>query len=365
MNTNTIPSLINDYFTRQTKKRVVTKDIENYLVKTLTQDRYWQQGGYHTLVETMDAFVQKGIITPVKSSGLNGLQPPLYQKYSISAKNDIPPEEIRQKLLTWYYPQINTAYYLTHYQHYLEDETYLNQLDNFLKYHKNFASWSMITANERSFQIFQDEKWLLSTQGHLFCQRTGLSLTALRCYPTYEPFFYYPVGLPIGTDEINILIVENKDTFFSLKGLFQKGINTWADCTFSLLIYGEGRKIQKSFSFYEELSEYRPYKANFYYFGDLDPEGILIWYDLGKQYEHIIKPFTIFYEALYDRYGKNAPFLKDKKNGQKYSIEAIRSFLSFFEQSYRAGILELLDAKKYLPQEGLNYILLKKLAVLT
>jgi len=47
-----------------------------------------------------------------------------------------------------------------------------------------------------------------------------------------------------------VLIVENKDTFFSLKALFQEGINRWSGKSFSMLIYREGRKILKSISFF-------------------------------------------------------------------------------------------------------------------
>ncbi|MDK2889114.1 MAG: hypothetical protein PWP72_1992 [Thermoanaerobacter sp.] len=360
---NTIASLIDGYINRQTKKQVVTREIENHLIKVLSQDGYWKQGGYHSFAESIENLAQQGIISPVKASGFNGRQPPIYEKYRIAVKNDGPDRATRQKLLTWYHPQINTAHYLTHFKDYKEDEPYLTRLDSFLKRHKDFASWPMITANERSFQIFHDEKWLLSSRGRLFCQRTGLSLDALRCYQTYEPFFYYPAGMPVNTDKINVLIVENKDTFFSLKGLFQQGINTWDGCAFSLLIYGEGRKIQKSFSFFGELGQYRNYRADFYYFGDLDPEGILIWHDLQREYGFSVKPFTLFYNALFDRYWENAPPLIDgKKAGQKYSEEAIKAFLAYFDKRRSAGILQMLEEKKYLPQEGLNYVLLKELA---
>ncbi|MCL0063142.1 DUF2220 domain-containing protein [Peptococcaceae bacterium] len=81
-----------------------------------------------------------------------------------------------------------------------------------------------------------------------------------------------------------MLIVENKDTFFSLKALFQEGINRWNGKSFSMLIYGEGRKILygegrkilKSISFFEEIEEYKGLSTSFYYFGDLDAEGISI-----------------------------------------------------------------------------------------
>lgn len=179
---NTIASLIDEYLNCQTKKQFVTRELEDHLIKILRQDGYWKQDGYRSFAETIETLVQQGFFSPIKASGLNGLQPPLYERYRIIVKKDGFDQATRQKLLTWYHPQINTAHYLTHFKDYQEDEPYLAMLDSFLKQHKDFASWPMITANERSFQIFHNEKWLLSSHGRLFCQRVGLSLNALRCY---------------------------------------------------------------------------------------------------------------------------------------------------------------------------------------
>lgn len=355
--------LIDDYISLQVKKHIMTKEMEKYVIKVLGQDRYWKQGGYHIFAASIEDLVGRSSISPIKASGLNGLQPALYEKYRITPKNDVPDSATKQKLLTWFHPRINTAHYLTHFKDYQEDRPYLERLDSFLKACINFSTLPVITANERSFQIFCDEKWLLSRHGHDFCRRTGLTLDSLRCCVTYEPFFYYPGRMPVeGVNKINVLIVENKDTFFSLKALVRQGTDTWEKCTFSLLIYGEGRKIQKSFSFMGELEEYGQYHQDFYYFGDLDPEGILIWHDLQKQFQLPVKPFTFFYSVLFDTYGDKAPIIKDKKAGQKYSQEAINAFLSFFDERHREGMLRMLEEKKYLPQEGLHRAFLEELA---
>ena len=358
----TVAFLISNYINLQAKKHVVTREMEQHCLEALGQEGYWHQGGYNSFAAFIEDFVQQGAISPVKASGLNRREPPLYEKYRIAAKKDVPNSETRKKLLTWYHPQINTSHYLTRFRDYLEDESYLDSLDSFLKQHKDLTFLPVITANERSFQVFHDEKWLLSGHGHLFCHRTGLSLNELRCFQTFEPFFYYSAVLPADTEKINVLIVENKDTFFSLKTLFQNGTDTWKGCTFSLLIYGEGRKIQKSFSFFGELEEYKNYQPDFYYFGDLDPEGILIWYDLKKQYDLSVKPFLLFYNVLFEMYGENPPLIEGKKAGQKYSEEAIKAFLGFFDGCHGAGMLQMLEEHKYIPQEGLNFVVLKELA---
>lgn len=60
---------------------------------------------------------------------------------------------------------------------------------NFLEENPNLDRLQQITANERSFQVFRDEKWLLSKHGKDFLQRIGFALDDLRCYLTFEPFF--------------------------------------------------------------------------------------------------------------------------------------------------------------------------------
>jgi len=354
--------LVDNYIKSRTKKYVFTRDIEHFCLEVLGQEGYWKQGGYHAFAASIEELVRDGVMSPVKASGLNGRDPALYEKYRIIVKKNVPDPATRQKLLTWFHPLINTSHYLTHFNDYQKDEPFLLKLDSFLKQHADLISLPVITANERSFQVFNDEKWLLSAHGRTFCQRTGLSLEDLRCCETYEPFFYYPGRMPVDKDTVNVLIVENKDTFFSLKGLIRQGMDTWGGCTFSLLIYGEGRKIQSSFSFFSELEEYQNYCCNFFYFGDLDPEGILIWYDLQKNYRVSIMPFTFFYNALFDAYGENAPPIKGDKAGQRYSEEAVEAFLAFFTAQRGREILQMLKENNYLPQEGLNRVLLKELA---
>lgn len=359
-----IGSLIEEYLNflnQQNKKQIVTKEIENSVIKLLGQDEYWKQGGYRVFATCIESLVEQEKITPVKASKSNELAPALYNKYRIMIEKDEPDQATRNRMLTWYHPRISTGYYLKHFKHFKEDEPYLSRLDNFLKQHDGFAFWPFVAANERSFQIFNDEKWLLSGHGHAFCQRAGLTLKDLRCYQTTEPFFYYSAGIPSDINEINVLIIENKDTFFSLKSLFKRGVSNWDGISFSLLIYGEGRKIQKSICFFQELEEYRKHQAHFYYFGDIDPEGILIWYDLKISSGIEIKPFTLFYNALYENHHEHAPLLRKTKQ-KLFSQEAIAAFLSNFDSQKASGMLGMIESGKYLPQEGLDYVALQILS---
>ena len=215
-----------------------------------------------------------------------------------------------------------------------------------------------MAVNERSFQLFNDEKFLNSRQGQQILERIGITVTDLNCYLTYEPFFYYRNQTDGG--EKNVLIIENKDTFFSLKKLLQEGITQWNGIEVSLLIYGEGKKIQRSFSFFKELDQYQAadLELNFYYFGDLDPEGIKIWWGLQNKYEVEFIPLKFFYQQLL-KYSQAAANLKTE---QSFSEAAVEEFCDYFAKSAGNKMKNLLQNGKYIPQEGLSYQLLKAIS---
>ncbi|MBO8137129.1 MAG: hypothetical protein H0Z40_03180 [Desulfotomaculum sp.] len=351
--------IIYNYLITQKKKRIKTADIEKYVIDKLGLNEYWDRhGGYYSFAAAIESLVEEGVIRPVKSWKQNGMNPALFKGYQVILQEDKLDADLIHILSTQYHPDINVSYYFNHKSEYQQDKDYLSALNTFLKQNTALSELPAITVNERSFQIFHDEKWLLSKHGHNFLQRVGLTLQDLRCYPTYEPFFYYQ-RQNRNAQEVNVLIVENKDTFFSLKTLFQEGIYSWAKIPFSLLIYGEGRKIEKSFSFFWELEEYKSCHVNFYYFGDLDPEGILIWYELQRQERVDIRPFVFFYDTLVKKYLHVAQPLKKE---QTVSTEAVQAFLAYFSSGRSELIREMLRGNLYLPQEGLNYQLLKELS---
>ena len=347
--------IIYNYIISQEKKRLKTVDIEKHVQDKIGLEKYWNNyGGYPSFSKSIDLLIQEGAIRPIKTWKQNGMVPALYNGYQVILQEGMLDDELIKTLSTQFHPKINVSYYFKHKVEFRQDKRYLEALNDFLRANPDLNKLPNITVNERSFQIFYDEKWLLSKHGHNFLQRIGLTLEDMSCYLTYEPFFYYQ-RKNRDSQEVNALIVENKDTFFSLKELLQKDINTWGKTPFALLIYGEGRKIEKSFSFFWELDEYKDCKVKFYYFGDLDPEGISIWFDLQRKSKVDIKPFVFFYNRLLEKYLQVAqPIKKD----QKVSAEAIQAFLSYLPDDSAKSISKMLSSKRYLPQEGLNLQLL-------
>ncbi|MEM4992186.1 Wadjet anti-phage system protein JetD domain-containing protein [Priestia sp. SB1] len=172
------------------------------------------------------------------------------------------------------------------------------------------------------------------------------------CYQTFEPFFYFQ--RPNESIE-NILIIENKDTFFSLKKLLQDNVRVWNGINISILIYGEGNKITKSIQYIEEIGIEK--NVPIYYFGDLDPEGIAIYNRANERTERDLLPFTMFYKELWE-----CKHNKKKWKNQSWNTEAISNFFSYFDNSWTNQVIPFLEKRNYLPQEALNIELLRRLS---
>ena len=343
--------LIKKYLNKSKTKRIKTREIEDYILNNSQERKY----NYQHFAAAIKELVTQNKLRPVKARGRNGRRPRLYNWYQIKTKEKQISKELKKKLLTQYVPQLSMSYYLHHPGQYKSDREYIEIIDNFLKRTDQTVE---MAVNERSFQLFNNEKFLTSKQGQQILERLRIAVTNLNCYLTYEPFFYYQHQ----TDnrEKNILIIENKDTFFSLKKLLQEGITEWDEIRFSLLIYGEGKKIQSSFSFFKELDDYQSadLDVNFYYFGDLDPEGIKIWWGLQNKYEVEFRPLQFFYQQLL-KYNQLAADLKTEQN---FSEAALEEFCQYFNSQEVDKIKNLLHSGKYIPQEGLNYQQLKEVS---
>ncbi len=328
-------------------KRFRTKDLLEYLQNKLGSN-FWESGGYIAIVQEINQLVKQEVLYPVKAWKENGMNPSLYNGYRFQGWSQVVDSRTKQRLLTYYHPHLNVSSYIQDIDLYQQDRVYLEQLDSFLKRDEGQKEQVTPTVNERSFQIFRDEKWLASSVGQGFLQRVGLSLADLNCNRTYEPFFYYQHTS--NKQPFHCLIVENKDTFFSLKSLMQAGVTIWANCDISMLIYGEGNKIIHSFSYFFEIYQDTLDTVEVWYFGDLDSAGIRIWYELAKNEIIEIRPFQLFYTGLvqqnYDKAGK-------LRTSQGWSQPAIDLFLSYFGQGDRDRMLDILNNDRYLPQEAL------------
>jgi len=331
------------------KLRFETVDIENKLKEELEEKRgplFYRDFANHILL-----LEKEGKIVRLKNAQVYSRDTRIATKYQKQKTNFPNEEETKNKIQAYFHPQMQLSTYFKNLEQFKKDQCYLEKISSFLL---NKSAWEpYLSVNERSFEIFGNEKFLGSAAGLKILSMIGLSFEQLACYETYEPFFHF--GFVTRSTE-NILIVENKDTFFSLKKLFQEGTTRWENKHFSMLIYGEGNKITKSINYLEELKV--PIETSIFYFGDLDPEGISIYERLRQGKEREIHIMKIFYVELWKR-RKNSKIIGKE---QKWNQTAIDNFLSNFNTQEQTEIHNYLLEKNYVPQEALNIEILRSLS---
>lgn len=316
------------------------------------QDLYNCTHDYAALVQLIHTLTAKKAIQPVKASGTNGRRPALYREYRILAEQEKNPQ-IMEELQYQLSPVMDNSYYINHYDRYLTDRKEVLQLSAFLKNHADALTMS-ISANERSFQIWHREKFLLNG-GRKILKNTGLSLEYLNIYETSEPLAYYSADKKLPQ---NILILENKDPFYSIRKLMLEcGYEGILGHKIDTIIYGAGKGILRSYQDYTlALEDYLTQPENrIYYFGDLDYEGIRIFEDLYERFRnvHRIHLFTTAYEKMLQKTEKwELSELPETKEGQNSNIGMV--FAGYFNEQQWGRINNILKAGRYIPQEILN-----------
>ena len=285
---------------------------------------------------------EKGYIQPLKTTNKDFQGS--FEKYKILKLKEENEEKIKEEILKLD-KKIKIDYILKHPKEYIKYKEIITPINEFIK-RTNGRKIETITVNERSYQVYKNEKCLKENEEIL--KKLGLTYKDLYAYDTYEPFFYY-----INTEyEIRklknktILIIENKDTFWTIV----KAIQKLKIENIYMIIYGEGKKILKSFSFIEEFKI--DSKDNIYYFGDIDFEGINIYVSLKEKYsKYNISAYTKGYETILDI--EKTPE-KVRKN-ENINQDRIEKFINEFDKKYKDKLIEIFNNKKYIPQEVFNY----------
>lgn len=305
---------------------------------------------YKELADTILFFEDDGKIERVKASKQYSrdirIQTKYRKKYDIRTSD----QEIKGEILTHFHPTMRLGFYIKNVSQYQMDKEILRSISQFLV--NKGQKECFLSVNERSFELFGNEKLLSSNRGKKLLANIGITCEDLCCFETYEPFFHYGLA---ERPEGNILIIENKDTFFSLKKLFLDGCKSWFGVSFDMLIYGEGNKITKSINYMEELRI--PTEIPIYYFGDFDPEGFAILHRVKEKTERKISILKPLYLELWKR-RKNTKVEKE----QKWNEAAIQSFLLSFDERQQKEMEKYLKEQHYIPQEAVHINLLRSLS---
>ena len=306
---------------------------------------------FHREIEDV---VEHGILSPVKSSGSNGRIPPLFNKYRIIK----PVEDFAEYMesIRRLNPRLNISDYLKRPELYKKHLEIVEGLSRYLWYKAGLLEEPM-ARKERSFSIWGREK-LLDEQFVLVrevLRFNGLKDDFLNYYDTPEPFFEY---IHSHSQEMSVLVIENKDTLFSFRKLMQAtGKNVIAGIAVDLLLYGEGNKITKKGALEDYatgmLGSQEGQTIRFMYFGDLDLEGIRLFFRTRDANPSLsIQPFAPLYRLMLElAQGREMPVSPDKRG----MPAAIEDFAELLGGDQVEVINNLLAGGRYIPQEIINY----------
>ncbi|MCI8503625.1 MAG: hypothetical protein HFH00_07345 [Dorea sp.] len=316
------------------------------LVSAKGEISYLQQ--YQYITELME----NGKIKPLKASKTNGKKPALYREYWL-----IEPEKdysaLKEELKYRLHGRIDVDYYLEHPQVYERERPWVLKLSDYLKKSREKLEYK-VSVNERSFEIWSREKFLTKEQGKAVLKHCGIGEDFLNTYGTSEPLSYYS---STRRTPQNMVILENKDTFYSMRSHLLGGHERILGMPVGTLIYGAGKGILKRFSDFSVCVEpYMTEKENgIYYFGDLDYEGIGIYERLASlfQEEWEIVPFVSAYERMLKKAEDGGlDGLPETKEQQNRKISG--AFFQYFSEESSEKMRAVIESGRYIPQEILN-----------
>lgn len=293
---------------------------------------------YRDFAGSMKRLMEDELVIPIHSQGTNRAYPPLPTRYRIHKHRMQADffERIRKRQLSLH-PLINIEYYFKGSEaQWNREQEWLDGLNAYLIDYglpKTEASvW------ERSYEIMGDEKWIRDGGGGSFLQRVGV-YEKLQIIEIVEPLMFALNPKRIQDTLCYHLIVENKTTFDALAEILP-------ETDLLTLIYGSGKGFLNSITQLDKQLHMEKAQHHLYYFGDLDLEGITIWYLVNKRC-HVSLALP-FYQALLHK-----KFYQGKEN-QRKDDKAYEQFMQNFVTADQEKIQNLFAKQGYYPQEALS-----------
>ncbi|MBS4220537.1 DUF2399 domain-containing protein [Bacillus sp. FJAT-49711] len=295
---------------------------------------------YDDFALTVQVLINEGFISAVKSHGNNWKGLPNSFRIQKGKVKEALIKEI-QEMQFKVHPDINLRpYFSSTKKKWLEDRAWILLIDKYLR-NKGLPS-TYTNTSERSYQLVGNEKWIDEQGGKTILEKINL-FNKLKIMNTPDPLMFAvnPNQLLSNQRVHRHLIVENKATYSGL-------VDTLSHTNFTTLIYGSGWKISSSL---DQLSKQlgltdREIRNEIYYFGDLDYEGISIFYHLFEKYS--VRLATCFYKALITK-----SFYKGKENQTRNEM-ALHHFFHYFGKEDQEIIAALFKENGYYPQEALS-----------
>ncbi|WKY46634.1 DUF2220 family protein [Eubacteriaceae bacterium ES3] len=233
---------------------------------------------------------------------------------------------------------MDASFYLKNPDEYEKDRNHIKRLRDYLK-----NKSGKLTINEIAYKIFKDEKALTqieksSVDGKKILNKLCLDIVSLDGVDTIAPFYF-----PVSSKGDTVLVVENKDTCFSLLRLLNN-----SQTNIKGIIFGEGRAVNKIFNFLHIYD--LEHVGSFLYYGDVDQEGFDIARSLIERYpEYNISLSKVLYHHLVKDEGRALNF---KRQIDTTKAEGILS--SLYDED-KTVVMSILYNDGCIPQEALNY----------
>jgi hypothetical protein len=326
------------------KKKININDLELQLRKLM--DDYFDMDGYSLFYRSIERLQAEGQLIPIQNNQYNGRTPALPLYYWVNIKDQSTKwDRLEMMKLS---DQFDFSYYESHPEWQTKEEW--NRIEKVYTFLQDHQEREMVSFEERSLELFGHEKFLLDgeqfPEGKGFLTRIGVSEEQLNMEHHGEPFvFWVKQGKEI-KDIQRVLIVENLSFFHTSIKLLEANI---LDYEPELIIYGEGTKIERSFSFFFQMFPPKPYL--FYYAGDLDASGYGILVRLIEKYpDCCIQPALKIYRKMLECVEQR----NEQKLGQTKNSKYRDSFFRWFTEEEQVLLMELWQENKRVPQEVLT-----------
>lgn len=323
------------------KKKININDLELQLRKL--SDDYFEMDGYSLFYKAIEKLQAEGQLTPIQNNQFNGRAPALPLYYWVNIKVQLALWDRLEMMKLG--DQFDFSYYERHPEWQTKDEW--NRIENVYHFLRSSEEREMVSLEERSLELFGHEKFLLDSDnfpdGKGFLARIGLSEDMLKTVNYGEPFvFWMKQGKELKHIQ-RVLIVENLSFFHTAIKLMETNL---LDYEPELIIYGEGMKIERSFSFFFRM--FPPKNYLFYYIGDLDMEGYGILVRLIEKYpDCCIQPALKIYRKMLQCLEQS----NDQKLGQTQNTKYRDAFFQWFTEEEQAQLMQLWQENKRIPQE--------------
>ncbi|WP_264737389.1 DUF2220 domain-containing protein [Cytobacillus firmus] len=339
-----VRSFIEDIQHPKQKKKLNINDLEFQLRKLL--EDYYEMDGYSLFYEAIQSLQIEGQLTPIHNNQNNGKTPslPLYYWVNVKAQADKWDRLGMMKLSDLF----DFSFYERHPEWQTKEEW--NRIQSLYGFLQSSGERETVSLEERSLELFGHEKFLQDgisfPDGKGFLARIGISEEQLKVVKYGEPFvFWMKQGKEI-KDIQRVLIVENLSFFHNSIQLLESDL---LDYEPELIIYGEGTKIERSFSFFFKIFPAKSYL--FYYAGDLDAAGYGIITRLIEKYpDCCIQPALKIYRKMLDCMDQR----NEQKSGQLQNLKYRDAFFQWFTEEERELLMQLWKENKRIPQEVLT-----------